>query len=72
MLESGRSIRRRTLLQLTALSASVWGAPVVRAQPRLEKARIGIAVPGKGELHYLPLTIAEQLGYSRPRAWRWN
>lgn len=63
MLESGPCIRRRTLVQAVALSASLLAAPALRSQTRLEKTRIGIAVPGKGELHYLPLTIADQLGY---------
>ena len=67
MLESGPCIRRRTLVQAFALSASLLAAPALRSQSRLEKTRIGIAVPGKGELHYLPLTIAEQLGYFKAK-----
>ncbi len=56
-------IRRRTFAAAAVLAASVGGALPVRAQPRLEKTRVGIAVPGKAELTFLPLTIAEQLGY---------
>ena len=39
--------------------------PVLLAQPRpkLERARMVMAVGGKASLSYLPLTIAEQLGY---------
>jgi NitT/TauT family transport system substrate-binding protein len=34
-----------------------------QAQNRLEKSRITLAVSGKAAFYYLPLTIAEQLGY---------
>jgi NitT/TauT family transport system substrate-binding protein len=46
------------ILALGALSggAAAYGAP-------LEKPRIVIAVGGKASLYYLPLTIAERLGY---------
>ena len=56
-------ISRRNFSAAAALvaAAAVW-APA-RAQSRLEKTRVGIAVPGKAELPFLPLTIAEQLGY---------
>jgi NitT/TauT family transport system substrate-binding protein len=44
-------------------SAVLLGAPaLVRAQA-LEKPKLTIAVGGKNLLYYLPLTIAEQLGY---------
>ena len=33
------------------------------AQATLEKAKVHIAVGGKSAFYYLPLTIAEQLGY---------
>jgi NitT/TauT family transport system substrate-binding protein len=45
--------------------AVLLGAPALRAQARLEKARVVIAVGGKAAFYYLPLTIAEQLGYFR-------
>ena len=45
---------------LVAASAAF---PALRAQPRLEKPRIAIAVGGKASFYYLPLTIAEQLGF---------
>ena len=53
-------LRRR---QLTLLAAASVAAPLVRAQPRLEKAKLSIAVGGKAAFYYLPLTISEQLGY---------
>jgi len=57
-------ISRRTFAAAAALSVSGMATPS-GAQSRLEKSRVGIAVPGKAELPYLPLTIAEQLGYFR-------
>jgi NitT/TauT family transport system substrate-binding protein len=36
-----------------------------QAQGRLDKSRVSVAVGGKASLLYLPLTIAEQLGYFR-------
>jgi NitT/TauT family transport system substrate-binding protein len=56
------SLNRRTFAAITAMSMVV---PVLWAQPRLEKSKITIAVGGKAALCYLPLTIAEQLGYFR-------
>lgn len=35
----------------------------MHAQPRLGKTKVTIAVGGKASLYYLPLTLAEQLGY---------
>lgn len=53
-------MQRRELL---AASAALIAAPaLVRAQA-LEKPKTTIAVGGKNLLYYLPLTIAEQLGY---------
>lgn len=46
-----------------ALVAAALPVPALHAQPRLEKSRVGIAVGGKASFYYLPLTIAEQLGY---------
>ena len=45
-----------------ALSAAVL-ALALPAQGALEKAKVHIAVGGKAAFYYLPLTIAEQLGY---------
>jgi len=47
----------------TLAAASLIAAPaVVRAQA-LEKPKVSLAVGGKNLLYYLPLTVAEQLGY---------
>ncbi len=54
---------RRTFASAIVAGAATVAAPVLRAQSRPEKNRIGIAVGGKASFYYLPLTIAEQLGY---------
>ncbi len=47
-----------------AAAASLIALPgFVRAQQALEKPKLTLAVGGKNLLYYLPLTIAEQLGY---------
>lgn len=56
---------RRTLGAAAALAAAAAAIPALRAQPRPEKTRITIAVGGKSAFYYLPLTIAERLGYFR-------
>jgi NitT/TauT family transport system substrate-binding protein len=56
----------RTLLNrrsFTLLAAAAVAVPALRAQGRPEKSRLSIAVGGKAAFYYLPLTIAEQLGY---------
>jgi NitT/TauT family transport system substrate-binding protein len=47
----------------SALAAACVAAPGLRAQPKPEKSKVAIAVGGKAAFYYLPLTIAEQLGY---------
>jgi len=47
---------------LTAVLAALWPA-LALAQGSLEKRDVHIAVGGKASLYYLPVTIAEQLGY---------
>jgi NitT/TauT family transport system substrate-binding protein len=54
------SLTRR---QFAALAAATVAAPSVRAQGKLEKSKVSIAVGGKAAFYYLPLTISEQLGY---------
>ena len=49
-----------SLLGLSALSVS---PSYTFAQNKLEKTKVSIAVGGKATFYYLPLTIAEQLGY---------
>lgn len=55
-------LSRRKFGVLAAAAASL-AMPALRAQPVLEKSRLVIAVGGKATFYYLPLTIAEQLGY---------
>jgi NitT/TauT family transport system substrate-binding protein len=55
------NIPRRQLV-VTAASALLAAPALLRAQA-LEKPKLTIAVGGKNLLYYLPLTIAEQLGY---------
>lgn len=58
-------LKRRTFMSVAAATGVVAiAAPHVWAQQaKLEKTRISIAVGGKAAFYYLPLTIAEQLGY---------
>jgi NitT/TauT family transport system substrate-binding protein len=57
-------LKRRTFASAAALAVATIGAPtLLRAQSKLEKSRIAIAVGGKAAFYYLPLTISEQLGY---------
>src|SRR6266568_3618811 len=42
---------------------AVLAPALAHAQGALEKKEVHIAVGGKASLYYLPLTIAEQLGY---------
>lgn len=57
-------LTRRALLGAGTLMAMA-SASVSAAGPRPEKPRIGLAVAARGELPYLPLVVAEQLGYFR-------
>ena len=45
------------------LAAAAIAAPTLRAQGKLEKTKVAIAVGGKASFYYLPLTISEQLGF---------
>ena len=56
------SLQRRTLLAAATGTTLLAAAPTLRAQG-LEKPQLTLAVGGKNLLYYLPLTIAEQLGY---------
>lgn len=57
------ALRRRTLTA-TGLALAGWvAAPTLLAQPKPEKTRLILAVGGKASIYYLPLCIAEQLGY---------
>jgi len=54
-------LQRRTLLAATGATL-IATVPALHAQA-LEKPQLTLAVGGKNLLYYLPLTIAEQLGY---------
>lgn len=54
---------RRRFLTAAVLGAGVVAFPSLRAQSKPEKPRLSLAVGGKSAFAYLPLTIAEQLGY---------
>jgi NitT/TauT family transport system substrate-binding protein len=47
---------------VTAMLAAGFGT-IALAENRLEKTKITLAVAGKAAFYYLPLTIAEQMGY---------
>jgi NitT/TauT family transport system substrate-binding protein len=57
------TLNRRTLVAVTTLSALSMAVPLLGAQPRPERTKLAIAVDGQSALHYLPLTLAEQLGF---------
>lgn len=56
-------ITRRTFAATAAAAAAAVAVPTLRAQPRIEKPKLSLAVGGKSAFYYLPLTISEQLGY---------
>ena len=57
------SLSRRGFGLAAAVAAAGACVPALRAQPRRERERVTIAVGGKARFAYLPLTIAEQLGF---------
>ena len=59
------SITRRRFVSSLSCAALAMALPTVRAQVRLEKSKVNISVDGKASFAYLPLTIADQLGYFR-------
>ncbi|MGZ5848561.1 MAG: ABC transporter substrate-binding protein, partial [Ramlibacter sp.] len=56
-------ITRRGFALATTAAAATLAVPALRAQNRIEKPRLSLAVGGKAAFYYLPLTISEQLGY---------
>ncbi|MEO6017604.1 MAG: ABC transporter substrate-binding protein [Polaromonas sp.] len=56
-------ISRRTFAGGSVLAAASLALPALRAQGKLEKTKIAMAVGGKAAFYYLPLTISEQLGF---------
>ncbi|MES2980292.1 MAG: ABC transporter substrate-binding protein [Pseudomonadota bacterium] len=57
------ALTRRAFARGFALAATSLGLPALRAQGKAEKSKVVIAVGGKSSFYYLPLTIADQLGY---------
>ena len=56
-------LNRRGFASAAAMAVAATAVPALWAQPRLEKTKVAIAVGGKAAFYYLPLTIAEQVGY---------
>lgn len=56
---------RRALVSALALATGAVVVPTLWAQAQPEKSRISLAVERKSAFHFLPLTVAEQLGYFR-------
>ena len=56
-------MQRRSLIRAALAGSAALGLPAVLRAQALEKPKITIAVGGKNLLYYLPLTIAESLGY---------
>lgn len=54
---------RRRWLMAGACAVAGLCTPALRAQPKPEKPRVTIAVEGRASFSYLPLTIAERLGF---------
>lgn len=57
------SLKRRDFAKVSVLAATMLGLPALAADAKPEKSKLAIAVGGKASFYYLPLTIAEQLGY---------
>lgn len=57
------TLTRRRFAGAAALGSAMLAFPSLRAQGKLEKTKIALAVGGKAAFYYLPLTITEQLGY---------
>ena len=58
-----KTFNRRTFGAVSVGSLASLAVPPIWAQSKLEKTKVSIAVGGKAAFYYLPLTIAEQLGY---------
>ena len=61
----GLPVSRRIFASAGAVAVAALAMPALRAQPRLEKSKLALAVGGKAAFYYLPLTISEQLGFFR-------
>jgi NitT/TauT family transport system substrate-binding protein len=60
-----RDFSKSVALSLAGLTGWMGYASNGIAQTKLEKTKVSIAVGGKATFYYLPLTLAEQLGYFR-------
>lgn len=58
-------LNRRLFVGGSVVAAAALALPSLRAQSRPETTKISLSVDGKASFGYLPLTIAEQLGYFR-------
>ncbi len=58
-------LSRRRFARSLVLAGSALALPTLHAQPKIEKPKLVLAVDSKSALGYLPLTIAEQLGFFR-------
>ena len=58
-----RRVNRRSLVLGAAVAALGTGMGGVRAQGKLEKAKLVVAAGAKSSLQHLPLTIADRLGF---------
>ena len=56
-------LNRRQFSLSLAMSASACSLAANATDARAERSRVTLAVSGKSSFYYLPLTIAEQLGY---------
>ncbi len=63
--QTGSGVSRRQWGSMILMGAASIAAPLLVAQPKLEKSKVSIAVGGKASFYHLPLTIADQLGYFR-------
>ena len=56
-------MQRRSFVLHSAATTAALALPTLARGQALEKAKVTLAVGGKNQLYYLPLTIAEQRGY---------
>lgn len=56
-------LNRRLFSLSAAVAVSTWATSAASTETRLEKSKVTLAVSGKAAFYYLPLTVAEQLGY---------
>jgi len=59
------SLDRRSFGKAAALWMAALALPARAARSRPEKSHVSLAVTGRSALRYLPLTLAEQLGFFR-------